>query len=437
VLILLGLGFAALGVEISRKVMSGPRVFLPSLLFLTLAFRIWFIGSTHSWVSVLAVLAAVLVVIEKRTPARLAGAAALCGLASFFTQTRGVMAVLGLSVFLLWEHRRKREPWRALLRSQLYLLAGFLATVVAANAYFVRQAGLEKFFEDTVLFPLRYFPADSMYNTLKVYMTDLPDLVSSGSWITYRLPALVMWSLIHALLPLVYVVFFLRYRRESQARPSEPWDRLMLLSLVGFSLFLGVAPSPSWFRLCSVSPPAMILLVEMIGSSGKLARWLTVLLWLLASGFAIAEPVQSQSDAWALLNAPPGRMAVLDEGLYDKFQWLLHRTQASDFFFRGVFPDYYFPLGLRNPSTVPYLTATDYTRPAQVQDVVEALEKHRVRFVLWSVWLDVPGDYRPRGDHLKPLRIYLRSHYHVVKIFPDADYEQVWQRNDEPSEAPR
>jgi hypothetical protein len=68
---------------------------------------------------------------------------------------------------------------------------------------------------------------------------------------------------------------------------------------------------------------------------------------------------------------------------------------------------------------------------------VEALEKHRVRFVLWSVWLDVPGDYRPRGDHLKPLRIYLRSHYHVVKIFPDADYEQVWQRNEEPGGAPR
>lgn len=429
VLIFLGLGFAWLSVGIAKKVMSGKKVFLPGLLFLTFAFRVWFIGSTHNWYSVLAVLAAMAVVIEKRTPVRLVEAAVFCGLASFFTQTRGATAVLGLAVFLLWERRRRDQSWSALVKEELYLFATFFATVVATNAYLVQKAGLGRYLDCVVMFPLRYFSADSMYNTLKVYMTDLPELLSSGSWITYRLPALMMWFLIHALFPLVYAIFFMRYRREVFARPAEPWGRLMLINIMGLFLLVGIVSSPSWFRLCAVSPPALIILVWLVSRPGKPRKALAAFLWVVALLLAIAEPLERQTASWACLDAPPGRMAILDPDLYVKLRWLLNRTRPSDFFFRGIFPDYYFALGLRNPSKVPFITATDYTRPAQVQNVVESLEERRVRFALWSVWLDVPGDYRPEGDHLGPLRAYLRTHYHVVRIFSDADYEQVWERN--------
>lgn len=108
VLVWLGVGMVWVSVVIARKLWRGWPVFLPGLLFLTFAFRTR-PDASHHWYSSLASLAATAVLIEKRTPARLAAAGALCGLASWFTQTRGAAAVLGLLVFLWWDERTKSD----------------------------------------------------------------------------------------------------------------------------------------------------------------------------------------------------------------------------------------------------------------------------------------------------------------------------------------
>jgi hypothetical protein len=67
-----------------------------------------------------------------------------------------------------------------------------------------------------------------------------------------------------------------------------------------------------------------------------------------------------------------------------------------------------------------------------VQDVIEALERSRARFVLWGIWLDTPFDNHDRQfdpRHLAPIRDYLRTHYHLVRNFGEPEYEQVWERN--------
>jgi hypothetical protein len=94
-LVVLGLGLTWLSVAIARRVMVGPVVFLPGLLFLTFSFST-VLDASHHWFSILAVMAATAVIIEKRTPRRMAGA--LCGLASFFTQTRGPLAVAAFAI---------------------------------------------------------------------------------------------------------------------------------------------------------------------------------------------------------------------------------------------------------------------------------------------------------------------------------------------------
>ncbi len=79
---------------------------------------------------------------------------------------------------------------------------------------------------------------------------------------------------------------------------------------------------------------------------------------------------------------------------------------------------------------MPFLTPTDYTRPEQVQAVLEGLEGRRVRYVVWPFWLD-SWPYRiPASDHLGPLCAHLRGHYHVVKSFEDYDQDQIWERNE-------
>jgi len=423
-LLALGFSLAWLSITISKRIMNGWATILPGLLFLTFAFHNW-LDASHHWFSTIAVLTGLTVVIERRSPVRLAGAGALCGLAFFFTQFRGIVAVLGFAVYLLWERPRKAQSWRGFFKDEVALFAGFVAVIVAASTYFVWRAGFKQFLNYTVMFGVRHYPAFSTANSLKVYLFDPPRIPP-----LHNLPFLLVYLFIHAFIPLTYVMVFVRYRREAPPRPRLPWDRLMLLNIIGLFLFLGVAPAPSLYRLCTVSLPALILVVWLGNSDSHLDRALRRLFWAFALMLAVIEALRVQTRLHGYLDLPAGRTAISEPVLYERYSWVLHHTRPSECFFEAVWSDYYVPLRLRNPAEVPYVTATDYTRPEQVRNVVEALEMNRVRFVEWSLELDLPREYTPAADHLGPLRSYLRTHYRVVKTFADSD--QVWERSSQP-----
>jgi len=423
--VLLGAGLAWSGVAIAKHLVAGKYIFLPSLLFLGFAF-ISESDPTHHWYSSLAVMLALVVLIDNRSPARLAAAGLLCGLAALFTQNRGVSALIGIACYLLWEWKSKEQDGRALLRAQAFLLVPFLVPILAAVAYFVSRAGLEPVFNAIVIFPVKYFHL-WYWNTSAVYLTEVPDMP-----FILELPALGVWFSIHLLLPLVYLLFLVRWWQRAKARPEEPWDRLMLLTIVGLFLFVGVAFSASWLRLCSVSLPAMIVFVWFVKSSGKPSKALTYLLWAVGAAIFVGQSVIAQVDWRASLNTPAGRVAFQEPDVYEKFQWLRDRTRPGDYIWQASDCSLYYLLHLQNPAPVSFVTATGYTRPEQVRDVVAALERSRPQFVLWTVWLDVPRfGSRELFDFqvLAPIRAYLRAHYHLVRSFGAPDYEQVWERN--------
>jgi hypothetical protein len=297
--------------------------------------------------------------------------------------------------------------------------------VLPVVGFVASRAGLRQFFFCTAGFPIVYFSAFSR-NNLSVYMADVPEF---PFWV--ELPACGIWMFIHALIPLIFLVFFARYRREAVSRPEEPWDRLMLIAIMGFSSFLAIANAPSWFRLCTASLPALILFVWFISSARKLHHVLRRILWFAAIAVAVAEPLMTQTAGPGILETSTGRVALVDPERYEKYRWLAGRVHPGEFFLEGEDADMYFLLDLRNPSEVPFLTATEYTRPEQVERLLAGLAKSRVRYVLWAVSLDLTetgrlnGD-RQAGDHLGSLRAYLRDHYRVVKTFDDG--AQVWER---------
>lgn len=422
-LMLQGMGLAWLTVRIAKDVVPGAARYLAGVLFVTCAYVIRFaLNANHHWFSVLGVMAALAVLIRKRTPRRLAAAGALSGLAYSFTQLRGVAALAGIAVFLLWESRTRRQGWRESVKGQLELFGSFLATVILSNVYFVWRAGLRRYWYCTVVFGAKYYPTESSSNSLRSYMNSWPEVVSRHGW-----PELGPWALLHALLPLVYGIFLIRYRREANGRLTEPWDRLVLVTLLGLFLFVGIAPAPNWPRLCSISAPAFIVLVWLLNSAGKSGVALTRLVWAVAVVSAAAGTWVSQAQWRAYLDGPVGRMAVQNRVAFERYKWLQDRTRPSEYFFQGSWPDLYFPLGLRNPTEVPFVTAADYTRAEQVESVIGALEKHRVRFVLWWTGLDVPDELHPQADHLAPLRSYLGTHYHPVSDFPGS--HELWERS--------
>lgn len=422
-LLLLGLGLTWISIAISRKVMRGWLPFLTGLLFLTCSLynaR----DATHHWFSVLAVMATVPVVIERRSPRRLAVAGMLCGLASFFTQSRGVFALLGFVTFLVWEYRRQGQHFSHLLRSEAFLIGTFFVTVVFTNAYFIWKAGLTRFLYCTVVFVMRYYPAHSPADNLNVYLLSPPQLL------TWRgLPWVLVYLFVHVLVPFVYLLFFMRYRQESSRHPEYPWDRLMLLNLTGLFLFFGVASAPSFFRLCTVSLPALILFVWFLSCPGVLEKVLRTSLWAFALMLAVAEPLRVQKHLTPCLDTPSGRVAFSAPDLYERYRWIRNHTQPSEFFYQADWADTYFVLGLRNPTPMSFITRSDYTRPEQVQDVMRALDEQPPRLVLWSVGLDYPWFDSSEADHLSPLRAYLRSHYRVLGVLPNGD--QVWERKEQ------
>ena len=414
-LILIGIILAWLSIAVSEKVMTGPAVYLPGLLFLAFPFSS-FLDATHHWYSTLFVMAALAVVLEKRTVARLALAGALCGLATCITQSQ-VLATVGFGLYLLWEERRNQEPWRSLLRKEAHLGSSFLATILAFDTYFVWKVGLRQFFYYTVVFAAKYYPADR-FNNWRAYLAYWPSVHLWPNW-----PDVIAWFFIHALIPLVYILFFVRYWREARLRPEKPWERLMLVNVTGMFVFLSVATSPSYVRLYCVSLPGIILLSWFLDSPFRAEKVLRFGAWTAVLVLGIARPGVTQVRWRACLNLPTGRTAFFDPALYEKCRWLSERTRPSEYFFGDPF--LCFALRLRNPARVPFVRPTEYTRPEEVHQLVQVLQEHRVRFVNCYNGLDASD---LPGDHLSPLRLYLSAHYHLAKTF--ANLDQIWERTD-------
>jgi hypothetical protein len=288
-------------------------------------------------------------------------------------------------------------------------------------AYLAWEVGLRLFLNCTVVFLVKYW-SKWFWGTLYVYGADLPIDLPLG----LEVGALLMWIFIHLLLPFIYIFFYVQYRRHANAHPEEPWDRLVLICMVGFFLFLGIANSPVWFRLISVAPPALILYAWLTRGPAKHLRALTRVAWAGGLLALVCQPVIAQTGWKGYIDSPTGRAALLDSTRYEKFRWILNHTHPDDFFFQADDCDEYFLLGLQNPAKVSFVTDSIYTRPEQVQNAVEMLDKHQVRFVMWSAWLDVPRSPGADGSADNPLRAYLHAHYHPVKGFDD-QFEEAWE----------
>ena len=274
-----------------------------------------------------------------------------------------------------------------------------------------------------LFFPVKYAPAWVAVNTYKVYL---------GSLLGLRLWEVVPLLFVYAAIPWVYIFFFLAYIRQRDGCSSEPWDRLMLVNIAGFSLFVSVAPAPAWIRLCTVSPPAWIVLIWLLRNSPRrISHAVLNFLWIAGVLCAATVMVKTFRHEWlwrADLNLPAGRTTFLDTGPYDEYRYLAARTSPSDFFFGGRNPYFYFPLGLRPPSRVAYVVPNDWTRPGNVRDLMGGLERYRARFILWQLMLDDVPQHTAGGENLVPLRTYLREHYHLAKIF-SGSHDQLWERN--------
>lgn len=413
VTILLGIAFAELGIRLSQRILSGSAAVLPALLYLAFA-RVGFDGTHHKF-SILLVLAATAIMLSGQQLARLAATGALIGAASFFTQTRAI-CLFAIAAFMLFRAYESRLNWRRIAAQQSALAISFLLVVVVLLWKFVEPIGISKFIQLTLSFPLHYYRAGD-HNNWNFYLTLPP--IGSGVF--------VYWLLMNTLIPGIYVVFFVIWWRNRRIDPSQPWDNLMLINLVGLSLFFSIGYAPILSRLCEVSLPAIVLAVWTVRRYGYQGIS-SVGFWTAATAGFIALAVRTQTRPCLTFPSPSGRVGVIISGNSSKSMaasaWMAAHTKPGEVVFVADDPTLYTVLGLTNPTELPFVTTTSYTRPEQITTALVAMAKREPEFILWNDSLD-PRD-GARDDVLSPLRRLIRERFTLIKEF--ANGEQVFVR---------
>lgn len=442
IILLLGLAQVWLLWFFSRHTLSGIFVYLPAAIFLVVGFRQYGIDGSYRLFSIVCVLLAVAALFKKRSSQNLIIAGSLCGLASFFVQTRGVVVIAGIALFLLWENYRRGFDLMVLVKNGLQLTVPFFLVVALTQSYFVWQAGFDNYYFALVEFLHRHYPNDPLAKTSAYFFSDLPDFqgllndysTTAGAASRYlRVAAPVLFH--YLLIPFVYIVFLIYRRRQQTSRSIKEIDtKLMLLCMVGLTLVAGLS-APSAGRLNHIAIPGLIILVwlfKQVSHSNRIAK--VALLFLCIVG--ISYVVQRQTVEKKYLDMPAGRSAFLSPKAFDRYNWIGENTQEGDFLYETQHPSFYFPFHLKNPTPMSLIRDSEYTPRFQVDSVVASLEREPPNLIVWDGNWSKAAELRVAGDNLEPLWQFIVTNYDLAMEYPlPGDYTlssgrdiEIWRR---------
>ena len=415
--IALGLALCCVITLIAAKIIRGPLILLPAVLFLVFDFNSA-LDITHHWYSTLAALAAAGVLMGGPGLKRISAAGALCAIATLFTQTQGALALLALMVYLLWL-KPSQAQGPGVLKELAALLLPFLLIVCCVLGYYVHKAGFQTIFFDLVLFPAKYLSSGEV-NSPRTYLRQLPPVHSLSDVLLF-----VPFVFIYALVPYIYLLGFYQLWRKRGVLSSSVRQHLVLLHLLGLALFLAVATGPRFFRLCTVAPPAILICTWIISQQARAFTLVRNLLWVLAVAFALLLPFHRQTQWHATLDLPIGRTAFVDPLELHEFASLAQRTHPADPFFNQPALSLY--LALDNPTASEFVNYDEFTRPEQVTAVLQSLRQRPPSFVM--MFPQTP-DFSSAHDHSGPFRKYVHDNYHLDQTFylnRHSRYEELWE----------
>lgn len=412
VVLVLGVGLCWLCFRLSLFVMRRSAAIATAALFLVLLFG-KMLNATHHWFSTLAVTLAITVLLKRRSPERVSAAGALLGLASFFTQTRGVAAAVGIVVFLLWEHFETEQSFRTGVKHVGVMVLSFMATWACLSAYWIGVIGLRRLLSFQITAARRVVIHGWTISSLGIPLEDL-------TW--RRFPVGGQYIFVYLLLPSIYAICIWKcWTRDFPDR-----ERVLLLSLTGIAVMLEVAQSLNWIRVYSVAMPAIVLLVWFLQKQGAGHGHTMSFLWVCILALAIHQTTSRHHTQYVIADLPSGTVAVSPLRA-EKLIWLSQHTRPNDFLFEPAWPGSYLPLQLRNPVFIDGFDSRGITPPEYVDLSIRQLDAKAVRYVLWAPRLEAPVIQKsPVENDLAAFRAYLEEHYCRVRTFSDAD--QLWER---------
>ena len=396
----------------ASRLVRGWFVILPALL-LTGIVLCYSLDSTHHWFSTVALMGAVWVLFDRRSLVRVAAAGVFCGVAASFTQTKGAAAVIALVAYFIWISKREKDQTGLWLRRSLVLCGSALAVFAVINGPLVFASGTGRWAWDVMVFPVRYFGSSSANNSTGA----LAQFLTVTGWLKW-----ICFPFVYLVTPLTYIYFFVRLR-GAKTEQHEPWDQLVLVAVVGIAMLAAIAPALSIRRVSTVSPPAMLLLTWLLSKQGKVRT--AVGLGAISTAVVLAQIAVTQLKQHQMLDLPVGRVAIPPKAdYYDVYRWMAENTKPGQWYF-GLAP-LALGLDLRNATPMAEISTGEYTRPEQVDAIVQGIERVKVPVIVLRSQMYSPSSQNRLADHLQPFRDYLYLHYRKVKSFSSGD--EIWER---------
>jgi hypothetical protein len=132
------------------------------------------------------------------------------------------------------------------------MLATAAGTLLLLLSPFLATGGITRVTKSYFFFLRPEVFAFSQWDSWHTYMVGVPTISSIS-----RVPAALAILMVYLMLPLVYVLFFVRSARATRKPPE--WDRVLLVAVFGMAGFAGIAPAPAYRRLASQLLPACIV----------------------------------------------------------------------------------------------------------------------------------------------------------------------------------
>lgn len=402
--ILLGVTLCWVLIHVSKQLVTGNSAYLPPLLFLVFAFdnaR----DATHHWYSTLLVLAALLPLFKGRTLSQVLAAGIFCSLAICFTQTQGIAGLVAIVVFLILSRTSVAE----FLKQLVVLVLPTIVLVGGTLLFYMHEAGRHPLVYAFVEYPRLFTAAQYAYPAgFRGASNDLAGLLWKLSYV-----------LLYVGVPSVYFVCLYLLIRSKHALSAAQSEHVLLLTLVGITLYATVFTGPSYHRLCAVVAPSSVLLIWLCQKGSGVGRLVQNSLWGLCLLFFVLMPVRTQMVPRRVLDLPTGRTAVLGQDQYELFLWLGEHTRPGEAFF-GYLPAA-FALDLRNPTPLDNVLPSQMTTAAQEAVVVRSLSRDPARLIF--VPKEQPFD-DPNRLHL--YRSFLSTDYYRLKSFSSGD---IWEKH--------
>lgn len=416
IVLALGLALCWICFSIASEIMDRSTALLAAALFLVFIYG-KLLSGTHHFFSVAAIMCALKLMMGRMTLARSISAGFLLGLASFFTQSHGFVALFALLLFLSGESLKVRSLAGERLRNSGLLLLGYSAVLFLLSAHWIFTEGLAQLWRFQVTYVHEHVSLEANGTFL-----GLPPV--SG---TYSFLKLSQYIAVYLLIAIVYPLTLWLCWCERR-RPHVPIRQLSLLSVVGIALLLEMASNLNWLRVYAVSMPAVIVFVWFITRNQAERRIMLRATWIAVGFLAMSQTLGHYRAQKTIVRLPAG-VAAVDPIARDKLEWVMHHSTPGDYFFQAAWPGLYLPLALRNPIYFESVEPADRLLPSDVSSIIAGLERKQVAYILWARRLDFRGQSTNASrDNLESFRVYIHSRYTVVENFADGD--SVLKRDD-------